>query len=433
VVCVAGQVTVAHPVQFVDWPEQTFPATLRSPCNQLGIPLGILAAKENIMSVIEAINPGAAQRRTATDIARELGPVFAQRACETTDEDKFVAENLALLKTSGLLEAGVPLELGGGGADIDELAAMLRILGRHCGSTALALSMHTHQVAIPAWRWTHQKATAVEPLLKRIAAERIQLVSSGSSDWIAGSGKAEKVDGGYRITARKVFASGSPSGDLLMTSAVLAGEGEPDTVLHFGVAMNSPQVKVLDTWRTLGMRGTGSHDVSIEGYMVPEAAVALRRKAGEWHPFFQIISSIAFPLVYSVYLGVAESARDLAIALAKRKTPNHHIIELAGRMETELTAARLAHESMLAAIRLNAPSAETVNQVMIGRHLVARHAIAAVDLALELAGGAGFYRSAGLERKFRDIQAARYHPLQPGPQAQFAGAMALGLPTDRIF
>jgi indole-3-acetate monooxygenase len=385
------------------------------------------------MSVIEAIKPAAAERRTVTDIARELGLTFAQRASETADEDEFVADNFALLKASGLIEAGVPLELGGGGADIDELAAMLRILGYHCGSTGLAFAMHTHQVAVPAWRWTHQKATAVEPLLKRIATERIQLVSSGSSDWLGGSGKAEKVDGGYRITARKVFASGCPSGDLLMTSAVLTGEGGPDMVLHFGVPMNSPQVKILDTWRTLGMRGTGSHDVMIEGYIVPEAAVAVRRKTGEWHPLFQIISVIAFPLVYSVYLGVAESARDIAIALAKRKTPNHHIIELAGRMETELTAARLAHESMLAAVRLNAPSADTVNQVMIGRNLVARHAIAAVDLALELAGGAGFYRSAGLERKFRDVQAARYHPLQPGPQAQYAGSMALGLPIDRVF
>ncbi len=385
------------------------------------------------MSVIEAINTGAAERRTVMDIARDLGPIFSQRANETNDEDKFVADNFALLKASGLIEAGVPSELGGGGADVDQLAAMLRTLGYHCGSTALALSMHTHQVAIPAWRWTHQKATAVEPLLKRVATERIQLVSSGGSDWIGGSGKAEKVDGGYRITARKIFSSGAPSGDLLMTSAVLESDGEPSMVLHFGVPMNSPNVRILDTWRTLGMRGTGSHDVMIDGHVVPEAGVAARRKAGEWHILFQIIATIAFPLVYSVYLGVAESARDTAIELAKRKQPNHHAIELAGRMDTELAAARLARESMLAAVRLNAPSAESVNQVMIGRQLVARHAIAAVDLAMELAGGAGFYRSANLERKFRDIQAARYHPLQSGPQAQYAGAMALGLPVDRVF
>ena len=84
--------------------------------------------------------------------------MFAQRANAATDEDAFVADNFALLKTSGLVEAGVPAELGGGGADVDELAAMLRTLAHHCGSTALAFSMHTHQVAIPAWRWTHQKA-----------------------------------------------------------------------------------------------------------------------------------------------------------------------------------------------------------------------------------------------------------------------------------
>jgi alkylation response protein AidB-like acyl-CoA dehydrogenase len=181
------------------------------------------------------------------------------------------------------------------------------------------------------------------------------------------------------------------------------------------------------------MRGTGSHDVMIDGHVVPEAAVAAKRKSGEWHPLFHTISTIAFPLVYAVYLGVAESARDIALALAKRREPNRHVVELAGRMETELAAARLAHESMLAAARRNAPSADTVNQVMIGRQLVQRHAIAAVELAMECAGGAGFYRANGLERRFRDIQAARYHPLQFGPQSEYAGAMALGLPVDRIY
>jgi alkylation response protein AidB-like acyl-CoA dehydrogenase len=384
------------------------------------------------MSTAAAVKIDSNPRRRAVEIARELGPVFARRASEAADEDRFVADNFATLKASGLVEAGVPAELGGGGADIDELAAMLRTLAHHCGSTALAFSMHTHQVAIPAWRWTHQKATPVEPLLKRIAGERIFLLSSGGSDWIGGSGKAEKVEGGYRIDARKVFTSGAPTGDLFMTGAVLDTPEGP-TVLHFGVPMSSPHVKVLDTWRALGMRATGSHDVLIEGHVVPEAAVAVRRKAGEWHPLFHIIATIAFPLVYSVYVGVAESARDLAVALARRKQPSRHTVDLAGRMETELGGARLALEHMLAAVRLNAPSASTVNQVMTGKALATRHAIAAVEYAMEMAGGVGFYRSAGLERKFRDIQAARYHPLQSGPQAEYAGAMALGLPVERIF
>jgi alkylation response protein AidB-like acyl-CoA dehydrogenase len=82
---------------------------------------------------------------------------------------------------------------------------------------------------------------------------------------------------------------------------------------------------------------------------------------------------------------------------------------------------------MLAAVQLNAPSATTINQVMIGKALATRHALAAVEYAMEVAGGVGFYRSAGLERKFRDIQAARYHPLQEKPQQLYAGRMALGL------
>ncbi len=247
------------------------------------------------------------QHGTETDIvalADTLGQRFAANAAAADEADCFVAENYKALKTSGLIEAGVPRELGGGGADIPALAEMLRTLAHHCGSTALAFSMHTHQVAIPAWRWQVQKVAAVEPLLKRIAAERLVLLSSGGSDWISGSGRAERVEGGYRINARKIFTSGAPAGDLLMTGAILEEDGEDPQVLHFGIPMSSPHVKIDPVWRTLGMRGTGSHDVIIEGHVVPEAAVALKRKAGEWHPLFQIISTIAFPLVYSAYLGL---------------------------------------------------------------------------------------------------------------------------------
>jgi alkylation response protein AidB-like acyl-CoA dehydrogenase len=367
-------------------------------------------------------------------VARRLGQNFAQRAAELDETDTFVAANYEALKAAGLVEAGVPKELGGGGHDVDRLAAMLRELAHHCSSTALAFSMHTHQVAIPAWRWLHQKAP-VEPLLKRVAAERIILLSSGGSDWIAGSGTAEKVDGGFRITARKVFSSGAQAGNLLMTSAVWDGgdSGDGPQVLHFGIPMNSPHVKIIPVWKTLGMRATGSHDVMIDGHVVPDAGIALKRKAGEWHPVFHAIAMIAFPLIYSVYLGVAESARDIALELARKRRPDPHVTDLAGRMETELRGAQMAHASMLAAVRGNKPGPETTNEIMIGRSLVARHAIAAVELAMETAGGSGFYRAAGLERRFRDIQGARYHPMQSGTQATFAGTLALGLPTDRVF
>ena len=366
-------------------------------------------------------------------LAHNLGPVFAARANEADDHDSFVAANFAELKAAGLVEAGVPADLGGGGATVAPLAAMLRELAHHCGATALAFSMHTHQVAIPAWRWTKQQAAPVAPLLKRVAAERLILLSSGGSDWIAGSGKAEKVDGGYRITARKGFTSASPIGDLLMTGAVLEGEPEGPQVLHFGIPMKSPQVSVLPTWKTMGMRGTGSNDVMIDGHMVPEAGVALKRKQGEWHPLFHIISMIAFPLIYAAYLGVAEAARDRAIAMAAKRRPSDHVVSLVGQMDTELSAAQYAHAAMVTVAESAMPSAATTNEIMIGRSLVARHALAAVDLAMETAGGAAFYRDNGLERMFRDIQGVRYHPMQTGPQREFAGNVALGMDVATTF
>jgi alkylation response protein AidB-like acyl-CoA dehydrogenase len=292
--------------------------------------------------------------------------------------------------------------------------------------------MHTHQVAIPAWRWRHQKVAAVEPLLKRVVAEKLILLSSGGSDWIGGSGKAEKVEGGYRVTARKVFTSAAEVGSLLMTSAIAEQDGVA-SVIHFAAPMKAAEVKVLDTWRTLGMRGTGSNDVMLDALFVPDAGVSFSRKAGEWHPVFQIIATFAIPLIYSVYLGVAESARDIAVGLARKRPSSPHVLDLAGRVENELRAAQLAHRHMVATAELNAPSAGSVNEVMIGRALVTEHAIKAVELSLELAGGAGFYRANGLERRFRDIQGARFHPMQRGPQAAYAGSMALGLPVDRVF
>src|SRR5262245_61087139 len=112
-----------------------------------------------------------------------------------------------------------------------------------------------------------------------------------------------------------MFASGAPAGDLFVTSAVVGSGEDAPAVLHFAIPMNSTCLKVLDTWQALGMRGTGSHDVLIQGHIVPETAIFARGKAGEWHPLFHIIATIAFPLIYAVYLDVAESARDIAIDL----------------------------------------------------------------------------------------------------------------------
>ena len=367
--------------------------------------------------------------RNLATLMHGLGPEFAARAASHDEGDLFVSENFATLKAHGILVAGLPIELGGGGAEHRELAEMLRVLGRYCGSTALALSMHTHQVATAVWRWRRDPAP-LEPLLRSVSARNLVLVSSGGSDWISGSGKAEPVQGGWSVAARKIFASGVPIGDVLVTSAVWDDPQGGPTVLHFPLSLRNPNVKVLDTWRVMGMRGTGSHDILIEGAFIPEADVFLRRPQGKWHLVFHVISLFAIPLIYSVYLGVAEAARDIAVQRCRNRRESRDLPYLVGEMENELAAARLAYRDIVDAAATQEPGEQTTNRVMTGRAILARSVIRSVERAMDVAGGAAFYRDVGLERRFRDVQAARYHPLQQKAQLRYAGHLALGLDVD---
>ena len=361
-------------------------------------------------------------------VLAEISPLLAEEDRRCDEVNQFAGANFALLRERGFLELAVPVELGGAGLTRTELSEMLRTLARHCGSTALALAMHTHVLAATVWRWRNQNAP-VEALLKRVATERIQLLSSGGSDWLDGSGKAVKVEGGYRIYARKIFASGSPSANLFMTGAIDEDAPEGPMMLQFGIPMNAAGVSIRETWDTMGMRGTGSHDVLLDDVFVPDAAIGARRKPGMWHPLMHIVSMVAFPLVYSVYTGVAEAARDLAVAAAaKRRDPA--VIDLVGAMDTELAATRIALESMVAFSESAQPGPETTNTIFMHRTLIARSAIKTVELALEVAGGASYHRRNGLERLFRDVQGARFHPLPEHQQRRLAGRLALGLPID---
>src|SRR6476659_1320745 len=96
---------------------------------------------------------------------REIGPAFADRAAGFDQSGSFVAENYRDLKAKKLISAGVPKDLGGGGATHSELCEMLRELAHFCPSTALALSMHTHLVAGAVWR--HMQGQPTAPLLSK--------------------------------------------------------------------------------------------------------------------------------------------------------------------------------------------------------------------------------------------------------------------------
>lgn len=362
-------------------------------------------------------------------LADQLAASCAARAAEHDQNDRFVSENVAELKAAGAYGMHIPAELGGGGATYEETADFLRRLAHGCGSSALALSMHTHLVATTTWRYRNQ-AAPVGPFLSRVASEGLVLVSSGGSDWLNGSATAIKTDGGFLVSGRKIFASGSPVGDLLMTTAVYQDPESGPTVLHFPVNLRGEGVSSHDTWRTLGMRGTGSNDLQLENVFVPEASVAVRRPQGKWHPAMHLVASVAMPLIYAVYVGLAEAARKAAIALAEPRSADPDIQVLAGEMDTELASARLALDWMVRNAVEEMPGNETTNKAMMGRQIAGRSALRVAELAMEVAGGASFFRAKELERIFRDIQAARFHPLREMPQKLYAGRMALAMSVD---
>ncbi|MGE3541130.1 MAG: acyl-CoA dehydrogenase family protein [Candidatus Tectimicrobiota bacterium] len=360
-------------------------------------------------------------------IAHELGADFASRAAVHDANDSFVAENYNALKQHRIFSAGVPDTLGGGGASHADLCALVRELAHACSSTALALSMHMHLLAATVWRW--QQGQPVEPFLKRIVAEQLVLVSTGATDWVESSGSARKVEGGYRISGRKTFASGCPAGNILVTSAPYDDPQDGLTVLHFPVPLSADGVTILESWRTLGMRASGSHDVLLSEVFVPDSAIALRRPQGKWHPFWNVVVTVAMPLIMAVYVGVAEAAVTLARREAQKKVSDPSLPYLVGEMENALVTAQMALQGMidLAANYRFTPTNETASAVLMRKTIAANAVLDTVEKALEVVGGAGFFRSVGLERLLRDVHGARFHPLPEKRQLLFTGRVTLGL------
>lgn len=360
-------------------------------------------------------------------MVHQLGPDFEHRAALHDREDTFVAENYTALKQRRFLAATIPSELGGGGLSHSGMGEVLRTLAQYCGSTALALSMHQHLLAANIWKFN--RGQGGEELLRRVAVQQSVLVSTGARDWLESNGEMVACAGGYRVKAMKFFASQSAIGDLLVTSAPYQDPTQGWQVLHFAVPMQAEGVTVLNDWQTLGMRGTGSHTVKLDGVFVPEASVVLRRPRGEFHPFWNVVLTVAMPLIMSVYVGIAQKAARLALEFAREQRPaKPHLPGCLGGMMNELTSAELHLEDMIRlANELDFKPEDRLGQAMLSRKTnVANACIGVVTKAMELVGGQGFYRSFGLERLFRDVQGARYHPLPEKEQQQFCGEYWLG-------
>jgi alkylation response protein AidB-like acyl-CoA dehydrogenase len=366
------------------------------------------------------------------DRATAVGEQIRHDTARHDRDGSFVSEAFELLRDEGLLRIAVPTELGGDGATIRQVAAVQQELARHCGATALASAMHQHVVAFTAWR--HRRGLpGAEATLRRVVDDDIVLLSTGGGDFTRPKGHAVKVDGGYLVSGTKTFVSQAPVGAVLSSMFVHDDPDQGLRVLNMAVPVASDGVVVLDTWDALGMRGTGSHEVVLDEVFVPDERVLADRPYGIIDPPLQVIASIAMPIISAVYLGVATAAFEAAVEAARPKATDPVVQRQIGLMAHRLRIAQWALDRGLDEIGDDpAPAMERLSAAMTLKREVALAGVEVCDLAMEVAGGSAYLKGSPIERAYRDVRAAKLHPLTPEQTLVHGGRLALGLPADQL-
>ena len=304
-----------------------------------------------------------------------------------------------------------------------------RILARACGSTALACSMHLHIVLAAAWRW-RRGDRIVEPLLRRVAGEHVIVASTGGNDWTKPTAVARAVEGGWRVTGRKTFASISPVANVAATFAVVGAPEPGAEVLAFGLPLKAEGVRIDETWDAAGMRGTGSHDIVLDEVFVGEGQVIARRKWGDLDRPLLVASLHAWPVIYATYLGVAEGLVETVLASGKVRAGAARLL---GQADFHLRIARWSLDGVLTDLG-DDPDPTTDNFVALQqmKRAVTLACQEVAGLAAELASGGAYARRGPVDRMIRDLRAALFHPYTPDTTALHAGQHRLGLPLDPV-
>ena len=204
-------------------------------------------------------------------------------------------------------------------------------------------------------------------------------------------------------------------------------------MLHFPVLMNTEGVSIIENWQAMGMRNTGSNLIVFDKVFVPEENIGVRRPRGAFHPMWNVVLTVALPLIMSAYQGIADAAAGIARDRAKNALGDPHLPYLLGEMENAFTTSEVAYESMVAiANNLNFDHVvENADNILKRKSIISNAVKEVTAKAMELSGGPGFTRATRLEQFFRDAQASQFHPLSEKKQVHFSGRLAMGLdPID---
>jgi alkylation response protein AidB-like acyl-CoA dehydrogenase len=331
-------------------------------------------------------------------------------------------------------------------------------LGRGDGSTAIAANMHIFR----PWRmtrlWEAAKTTGdtayaagLERRLHRIGAGQLLMcacVSEAGTDILHPQLAATKTAGGWLLNGQKIFATMSPAAQLLDVSFRFQDAQGVARLAMASVPHDSPGLEIKHNWDALGMRGSGSHDIVFTNCFIPDSALLDLGVWGEWsEPYLTGNMTIAMGLA-GVFLGIAETARELIIETVKtrRKGPSGRTLaersaiqQLIAEIEIDLAASRaiLGRTAVVVDAFFSQHPVEGVpldelhglmKDFQCAKWFVNRKAIDIVDRALTASGGAGYLSKHPLSRLYRDVRAGPFmQPFSPNEAFEYIAKVTLGL------
>jgi alkylation response protein AidB-like acyl-CoA dehydrogenase len=379
---------------------------------------------------------------TLIKAAQRIAPVIREHAEEAERQRRLAPPVLAALHDAGLLRMCTPRSLGG--LEVDPLTRALVIEEIAGHDTAAG--------------WTLANPLAWAYLCARLPdAGAEEIYSRGANIVIAAQFgrpmQATPAQGGYRITGRAPFVSNCHDAHwIATTAAVMAGDaaqaaGAPEVVMAY---LPRESCDVIDTWHTLGMRGTGSHDVAVTDVFVPMARTfplvpeftpgSHYQSALYRFPVIGIVASNLPPLL----LAVARRAIEEVSALAQSKVPVAASTMLRERASAQAKLAQAEAIVRAGRVFLYDTLRETWEATVAGEALSLRHkadvllamthavqsAVQTVELMYRMAGTSGIYTQSPLERYFRDVQVLRHHAFGAETRYETVGQVYLGLPPD---
>ena len=379
------------------------------------------------------------RERELVELAGSLADRFAERASEHDRESTFPFENYEEMREAGYLGLTVPEELGGRGASLHELILAQERLAMGDGSTALAVNMHVSPIAQLASLWRSSGDESLADVLRRAADGRLVYASMsaepGDPILMTSSTVAERAEGGYRVTGKKIFGTESAVCTEFSTRARYDDPDRGPQVLFFRVPRDVDGLRMKETWDTMGMRATRSDDFELDDVFVPDEAVFHSYPVGHFDAtMLKTVWGWAMPTFGAVYLGIAAGAMRFAReqVQSRGRENDPQVQGLFAEMEVLLETARAvlyrhAQEMDSGALYTELPVQDGMARAVLTKYVTTNNAVTIVDRALHVVGGAGYYRRFPLERMYRDVRAGPIMPYSNLEAHDLFGRTSLGI------